>query len=141
MIELRWVAIIISMSVSLIALIILYRERVWIQKSYRKELKQAVLNPEYVAKLHATLEKDVAKHIAAALTPFAKEMRSLVNEIDDKSNQTIRQSLQKSSDAIMQATTAQVTALDSISNQQTTALLEHSKKLQLALDTPSPQHP
>lgn len=139
MIELRWVAIIISMSVSLIALIILYRERVWIQKSYRKELKQAVLNPEYVAKLHTTLEKDVAKHVANALTPFAKEMRSLVDEIDKESNQTIRASLQKSSAAIEQATTAQVTALETISKDQTTLLLDHSKKLQQALDSLSEQ--
>lgn len=133
MVELKWIGVIGSVLVALIALVILIRERTWVKLKYREELKKAVLNPEFIASLRGVLEKDVEKHIAGALEPFSKEIKGLVQTIDTQSRTIIDETLARNTAMVKQATEAHLKHLDTVVNSQSALFTQEMTELTTAL--------
>lgn len=114
MFDVRWLGILGCLTVAILALIIMYRERRWAQRKYQQELKTIILQPDFIAALREQLEKDVQDHVKKALKPLNKEVQEVIADIKKQTETAISQGLQANAQALEQSAKDQSTALKAV---------------------------
>lgn len=114
MFDVRWLGILGCLTVAILALIIMYRERRWAQRKYQHELKTIILQPDFIAALREQLEKDVQDHVKKALKPLNNEVREVIADIKKQTETAISQGLRANAQALEQSAKDQSTALKAV---------------------------
>lgn len=135
MFDVRWLGILGCLTVAILALIIMYRERRWAQKKYQQELKTIILQPDFIAALREQLEKDVQDHVKKALTPLNKEVQEVIAGIKKQTETAISQGLQANAQALEQSAKDQSTALKVVIENDTQQLKAKLQALSSSADS------
>lgn len=126
----RWLGIIGSFAVALLALYMMLRERNWEQQRFRKELKQAVLQPDFVAALRKELEKDVQKHITASMGLLTKEVNQVVGAVKQRTIDGVDAALKENRTMLDKATQEEIAALATLVTSSSSTLRQSIQALE-----------
>lgn len=78
MIELRTLGVIVCVAIAVLALIEMFRQPKDVKKRYHRELRQTLLQPDFVADLRKQLEKEIQLHLKETLKPLDNEVQTII---------------------------------------------------------------
>lgn len=126
----RWLGIIGSFAVALLALYMMLRERNWERQKFSKEMREAVLQPDFVEALRKELEKDVQKHIAMTMEQLTDEVTKVVETVKQHTLEGVDAALKENRTLLDQATHQEVTSLTSLVSTSSASLKQNMAMLE-----------
>lgn len=101
MIDLRILGIIVCVAVACLALLEMLRQPREVKKRYHHELRQTILQPDFVADLRKQLEKEIQEHLKETLKPLDKEVQTIIAKASKETANSLQEAT-KSNQLILQ---------------------------------------
>lgn len=126
----RWLAIGGSLGIAILALIMLFRERYWISKQYKRELKKALLQPSFIADLRKQLQEDIQDHVKKAVAPLNKEIDQVLATVKKDTLESVDQNLTANEELLHKAFQDQIAQVQNIVSQNSDLIQKSVKDIE-----------
>lgn len=102
MIDLRTAGAIVCVAVAVLALIEMFRQPKDVKKRYHHELRQTILQPDFVTDLRKQLEEEIQTHLKETLKPLDNEVQTIIAKASKETANSLQASTQSNQQILQQ---------------------------------------